>query len=128
MTMIHRIILMIVITLTCVSCAATPSKTTSTPSRIYDAPPEKVYHAAIVAFQNLGLKLFKQDQNAGYIEGGRKPGFGRGAENVGVYIVSEVPGKTEVSIENRKAMLGYLFAVDWTDKLFQQISSELDAP
>lgn len=126
MTMIHRIVLMIVVTLTCVSCAATPSKTASTPSRIYDAPPEKVYHAAIVAFQNLGLELFKQDQNAGYIEGGRKPGFGRGAENVGVYIVSEVPGKTEVSIENRKAMLGYLFAVDWTDKLFQQISSELD--
>lgn len=125
MTQIHRIVLMIVVTLICVSCATTPSKTASTPSQIYDAPPEKVYHAAVTAFQNLGLELFKQDQNAGYIEGGRKPGFGRGAENVGVYIKSEAPGKTKVSIENRKAMWGYMFAIDWTDKLFQQISSEV---
>ena len=71
------------------------------------------------------LEIFKQDQNAGYVEGGRKPGFARGSERVGVYIESEAPGKTKVSIENRKAFAGMIFAVNWTNKLFQQIDSEL---
>ena len=126
MIIIRRTVAIIIVTLFCLSCATTPEKTTSTPSRIFNAPTEKVYHAALVAFQNLGLELFKQDQNAGYIEGGRGVGFARGSENVGVYIESMTPKKTKVSIDNRKAMAGYMFAVDWTDKIFQQISSELD--
>ncbi len=125
MVLMRRVVTIIAITLTCVSCAATPKKTASTPSRIYDAPLDEVYHAAIAAFQNLGLEIFKQDQNAGYVEGGRKPGFARGSERVGVYIESEAPGKTKVSIENRKAFAGMIFAVNWTNKLFQQIDSEL---
>ena len=126
MIIIRRTVAIIIVTLICVSCAATPEKTTSTPSRIFNAPTEKVYRAALVAFQNLGLELFKQEQNVGYIEGGRGIGFARGSENVGVYIESVTPEKTKVSIENRKALAGYIFAVDWTDKIFQQISGELD--
>ena len=74
------------------------------------------------------MELFKQDQNAGYIEGGRKPGFAKGAENVGVFIDPETQGKTKVWIDNKILMWGKLYAVDWTDKLFEQISNQLDNP
>lgn len=125
MSQLRRLALICVVALTSLSCAGTPTKTASTPSRIYDAPPDKVYRAAVTAFQNLGLELFKQDQSTWYVEGGRTPGFGRGSENVGVYIEVMEPGRTKVSIENRRAIAGYIFAVDWTDKLFEQIRSEL---
>ena len=54
-----------------------------------------------------------------YVEGGRKPSFGQGSETVGVYIEMAEPGKTKISTDNQKAIAGYLFAVDWTEKLLE---------
>jgi len=107
------------------SCASTPSGGSDTPSRSYDAPIEKVYGAAVRAFQNLGLEIFQENKDKGYVEGGRKVGLFRGAETVGVSLESTGPNKTTVSIDNRKALFGYVFAVDWTPKLFDQIEQEL---
>src|SRR5512146_603101 len=103
MSQLRRIALIVVVALVSVSCAGTPTKTASTPWRTYDAPREKVYLATVVAFQNLGLELFKQDQSNWYVEGGRTPGWGKGSENVGVYMEAVDAGKTKVYIENRKA-------------------------
>ena len=108
------------------SCAGAPTKKASTPSRTYEAFPSDVYDASIRAFQNLGLEIFKEDREIGYVEGGRKPGFGRGAETVGVFIETVSPSETIVKIDNKKAIWGRLFAVDWTEKLFSQIGSELE--
>ena len=113
------------LSLLCVSCATTPKKQSSTPNRVYDSSPDQVRHAAVAAFQNLGLDVFKNVESSNYVEGGRKPGFGRGAETVGVFIEEQGEGKTRVSVDNRKALWGGMFAVDWTDKIFQQIDAAL---
>jgi hypothetical protein len=84
-----------------------------------------VYTASINAFQNLGLEVFKTDEQAGYIEGGRKPAFGQGSETVGIFLGRTSPTTTSVQIDNNRAMLGYIFSKDWTDELFNQIASEL---
>jgi hypothetical protein len=107
------------------ACAGTPSKSQDTPLKTYDAPFDKVYSAAVIAFQNLDLEIFKQDQTAGYVEGGRRPAFGQGAETVGVFIERTSPTTTTVSIDNRKALAGVVFAVNWTSKLFDQIDRQL---
>ena len=109
----------------CAACAATPQLTANTPFRIYDSAPDAVFAASVAAFQNLGLELFKQDKVAGYVEGGRKPAFAQGAETVGVFIKAESSGRTKVLIDNNKALAGVMFAVDWTENLFQQIGAEL---
>lgn len=83
------------------------------------------FAASVAAFQNLGLELFKQDKVAGYVEGGRKPAFAQGAETVGVFIKAESSGRTKVLIDNNQALAGVMFAVDWTENLFQQIGTEL---
>ena len=114
-----------VVLLSFTSCAGMPRKTAKTPARTYEASFDDAYKASIKAFQNLGLDIFKQDKEKGYVEGGRKPGFGRGSENVGVFIEMIAPAETKVSIDNRKAFAGCMFAVDWTDKLFDQIGQEL---
>ncbi|WP_447983989.1 hypothetical protein [Nitrospira sp. Nam74] len=93
--------------------------------RSYDAPIEKVYQATIRSFQNLGLAIFEENKEKGYIEGGRKPGFARGAENVGVFMENGSGAQTSVRIDNRKAIWGYALAVDWTPKVFEQIEEEL---
>ncbi len=107
------------------SCAGTPNRGSDTPSRSYDAPIGKVYGAAVKAFQNLGLEIFQENRDKGYVEGGRRPGFARGAETVGVFLENTGPNKTTVSIDNKKAPWGLLFAEDWTPKLFDQIEQEL---
>jgi len=73
----------------------------------------------------LGLEIFQENRDKGYVEGGRRPGLFRGAETVGVFLENTGPNKTTVSIDNRKALLGFVFAVDWTPKLFDQIEQEL---
>ena len=120
-----KMVPLLAVAILCVGCAAEPEKTGSTPSRLYNASPDKAYQASVLAFQDLGLEVFKQDPEHGFVEGGRKPAFGQGSENVGVYIEPTAAGQTKVSIDNHKAMLGYAFAVDWTDKMFAQIDMEL---
>lgn len=107
------------------SCAGTPTKSSETPSRVYDANLETVYNATIRAFQNLGLDLFEQNKENGYVEGGRPLGIGRGSETVGVFLENEGINKTKASIDNNKAIWGLLFAVDWTQRLFDQIEKEI---
>ena len=77
------------------------------------------------AFPRLGLKVFKADREVGYVEGGRRPGFARGAENVGVFVESMGPEKTAVSIDNRKHWWGSAFAKNWTSQVFQEIDRQL---
>lgn len=125
MRMMQRLMIVVVVGLMCVSCAMTPNKVSSTPSRIYTASPDQLHRAAVAAFQKLGLEVFKEDQKGYYVEGGRRPGFGRGAETVGIFIEPQADGKARVSIDNRKALWGRLFAVDWTEKLFQQIDGQI---
>ena len=108
------------------SCGGpTPVKTPETPFRTYNSPFDQVYDASVKAFQNLGLDLFKQQKDQGYVEGGRTAGIGRGSEYVGIFLEQIGPSETKVSIDNRKALVGIVFAVDWTDQLFEQIEQEL---
>ena len=108
------------------SCAASPEKRADSPSRIYNAPFEKVYDATLVAFQNLDIEIFEQDKSVGYIEGGRRPALFQGSEKVGVFLEKSSADKTVVRIDNNKALAGIMFAVDWTDKLFDQIDKQLN--
>lgn len=103
-----------------------PEKRADSPSRIYNAPFEKVYDATLVAFQNLDIEIFEQDKSAGYIEGGRRPALFQGSEKVGVFLEKSSADKTVVRIDNNKALAGIMFAVDWTDKLFDQIDKQLN--
>ncbi len=125
MVSMQKVLVLICVVFFGTACAATPMKTSSLPSKLYDVSTEKAHNAVVVAFQNLGLEIFKENKTNGYVEGGRKPGFARGAETVGVFIESQSNSNTKISIDNRKLMWGYAFAVDWTDKLFKQIDAQL---
>ena len=129
MRIMQRLMIIVVVGMMCVSCATTPKKVSSTPSRIYTASPDQLHRAAVAAFQKLGLEVFKEDQKGLYVEGGRRPlylpVFGHGGETVGVFIEPQADGKARVSIDNRRTFWGRVFTVDWTDKLFQQIDRQV---
>lgn len=129
MKIIQRLMFVVVVGMMCVSCAMTPKKVSSTPSRIYTAAPDQLHRAAVTAFQKLGLEVFKEDQKGLYVEGGRRPlylpVFGHGGETVGIFIEPQADGKAILSIDNRRTFWGGLFTFDWTDKLFQQIDGQV---
>ncbi|MFQ5684384.1 MAG: hypothetical protein ACE5HC_14080 [Candidatus Binatia bacterium] len=114
-----------VVSLFLASCTTTPRKTDNTPAKTFEASFDDVYEASINAFRNLGLEIFKRIRDQGYVEGGRRESWPRGSERVGVFIERTDPAKTTVRIDSRKAFVGYAFAKDWTDELFDQIELEL---
>ncbi|HMJ92130.1 MAG TPA: hypothetical protein VK530_20075 [Candidatus Acidoferrum sp.] len=93
--------------------------------RIYHATYDQVWRAAVDAAQDGDLEVTQADRTTGYIGARRSvqsPTFG---ENVGLWLRTVDPARTEVAVISRQAGPPVAWVKNWQDEIHRSISANL---
>ena len=92
---------------------------------VFDAPYDAVWRAAIDAAQAGDLDVRATDKQRGYIGATRGMRMETMGENVGVWLTSVTPNRTQVEVVSRQAGLPMLWFKNWENQILNGIAANL---
>ncbi len=93
--------------------------------KVYSAPFDAVWRAAVDAAQQGDLEILNADRPNGYIAARRGIRMETFGENVGVWIKRVAPDQTEVAVVSRQAGPPVLWLKNWENEILRAISANL---
>ena len=93
--------------------------------KVYAAPFDSVWRAAVDAAQQGDLEILNADRPNGYIAARRGMRMETFGENVGVWIKRVAPDQTEVAVVSRQAGPPVLWLKNWENEILRAISANL---
>lgn len=94
--------------------------------RVYAASVDTTWDAAVKALEKLKLDIATQNKSDGYILAQRGMSLFSAGENVAIFIKKKGSTESEVEIVSKKAMKTNIFAPDWTDDIYKEITIALN--
>lgn len=108
---------------------ATPNKVANMQGkgdrRVYDAPFDQAWRAAIDATQRGGLEITSANRETGYISARRTVRPHTFGENVGVWVRSMGPAQTELEVVSRQAGPPVTWFSNWENEIHTSIAANL---
>jgi len=89
--------------------------------RVYDAPYEKSWKAAVCSLNALGLSIATENKPEGHILAQRGMTAFSYGENVAVFVTKVEKSKTEIEVVSKKAMQTNIFAPNWSTKILDGV-------
>jgi hypothetical protein len=94
--------------------------------QVYAKPLDEVWRVAELSLQDLGLDIVEKNPQGGYVLAKRNMTMGSYGENVAVFVRSLGPNSTSVEVVSKKVLATTIFAPDWTEQVFQRLSTRLN--
>jgi hypothetical protein len=94
--------------------------------KVYTAPVDVVWSAALDAAQDNGLRIANADRALGYIDARRSVRIHTLGENVGIWVTPAGPGQTTVEVVSRQAGPPVASWRNWENEIQRSIAANLD--
>ena len=94
--------------------------------KIYSTSVDATWDATVKALEKLKLEIATQNKSEGYILAQRGMSLFSAGENVAIFIKKKGVTESEVEVVSKKAMKTNIFAPDWTDDIYKEISIALN--
>ena len=91
----------------------------------FDAPFDLVWRAVIDATQQKGLEILNAGRARGYIAARRTVRVETFGENVGVWVTSVGPSRTQVEVVSRQAGPPVLWLKNWENEIIRSIAANI---
>ncbi|GAB4167903.1 MAG: hypothetical protein OHK0026_12690 [Rhodocyclaceae bacterium] len=125
-----RIALIVFLSLIVAGCASTETVKKARGqgvSRVYAAPPDRVFDATLAAAKDRQLEVVEADRRAGRILLSHGVTWLSWGERIAVFLRAANPGSTEVEIVSKPVLAPLNFPPDWQQILLDRIGIELRA-
>ena len=91
----------------------------------FDAPYDSVWRAAVDAAQQNDLQILNADRARGYISARRGIRVETFGENVGVWVTSLSPSRTQVEVVSRQAGPPVMWLKNWENEILRAVAANL---
>jgi len=93
--------------------------------RTYQATVKQTWAASLTALRNLNLSVASENEQKGYILAQRGMTAFSYGENVALFIRKRDEANCTVEVVSKKAVMGNIFAPDWSADIHKEIASQL---
>jgi hypothetical protein len=93
--------------------------------RTYQATVKQTWEASLTALRNLNLSVASENEQKGYILAQRGMTAFSYGENVALFIRKRDETNCTVEVVSKKAVMGNIFAPDWSADIHKEIVSQL---
>lgn len=118
--------LMLIIVQGCTTLADARKAEGEGQKKIYSTSVDATWDATVKALEKLKLEIATQNKSEGYILAQRGMSLFSAGENVAIFIKKKGVTESEVEVVSKKAMKTNIFAPDWTDDIYKEISIALN--